>query len=110
MNGALQSVAPGIKQPIRSEHGIPQSPYLLTDECAAYMRFRCVKTFRNWLNTAEGRKLPRCRRGGILLFDVRMVDAFVADLLSHRTSKQSVARRFSVVRHDESVAASDAER
>lgn len=62
----------------RSEHGVQQSPYLRTEQCAAYLKFRSVKTFRNWLLTVEGQRLPRVWRGGVMLFDVRLIDRLLA--------------------------------
>lgn len=95
MKRRFESRAATIEQPVGSEHGIPESPYLKADECARYLRFDSIKQFYDWLETGDGRQLPTLRRGTrTLLFDRRVVDAFLRGEL--RTN-QGVARRFSVL-------------
>jgi hypothetical protein len=99
VNRRFQSGASAIQEPVRSEHGIPESPYLRADECARYLRFDTTKQFYDWLETGDGRALPKLRRGTrTLLFDRRVVDAFVRGELS---ANQRVAKRLSVVHTDQ---------
>ena len=58
------------------------SPWMRTDECATYMKFPSTDAFYKWLRTPAGQKLPRGNRGPrTLMFDRRIVDAFMAGLL-----------------------------
>lgn len=56
------------------EVGIPESPYMTAEETARYMRCPNVRAFYEWRKTHP---LPECRRGRQLLFDRRVVDAFL---------------------------------
>jgi hypothetical protein len=55
----------------------PASPYLTTDEAAAYLRFPTVNAFHQWRHRHAGR-LPVHRRGGKPLFRQSDLDAAVA--------------------------------
>lgn len=95
MNRSLQSCASRVEQSVGSQ----DSPYLTSDECAAYLKFRNLNAFYVWLYSGDGRELPRLRRGTrTLLFDRRVVDAFLrGELRSH----QSVSRRLRVLHTDQ---------
>lgn len=54
--------------------GIPESPWLTLEEAARYLRFVSVKAFYTW---SRRHGVPRGRRGRALLFEVRVLDAFV---------------------------------
>lgn len=60
---------------------LPQvdTPWMRLDECAAYLEFRSVKTFRNWLCTKQGRKLPRSYVGSSPRFNRFAVDRFMVE-------------------------------
>lgn len=95
MKGRRETRTATAEQPSGAAHGITESPYLTAAECAEYLRFKNLPTFYEWLQTGAGRSLPKLRRGTrMLLFDRRVVDAFLRGELS---PKQSVTRR--VIRH-----------
>lgn len=54
--------------------GDPDSPYLLTDEAARYLRFNSPALFRKW---AQRNRVPVQRRGRTLLYDRAVLDAFL---------------------------------
>ena len=54
--------------------GDPLSPYLLTDEAARYLRFASAHLFRKWATRC---RVPVQRRGRTLLYDRRVLDAFL---------------------------------
>jgi len=54
--------------------GDPLSPYLRSDEAARYLRFGSAKLFREWVIREH---VPTRRRGRTLLFDRRVLEAYV---------------------------------
>ena len=52
----------------------PLSPYMRSDEAAEYLRFPTLKAFQEW---ARRRRIPCCRRGRVLLYERRALDALV---------------------------------
>ena len=50
-----------------------ESPYLTARECMAYLKVRSRSALQDLI---VNHSLPYCRRGRILLFDVREVDAW----------------------------------
>ena len=54
--------------------GDPLSPYFLTSEAAVYLRFKTARLFREW---AIRNRVPVLHRGRTLLYDRRVLDAFV---------------------------------
>ncbi len=54
--------------------GDPLSPYLLTHEASRYLRFTSARLFYKW---AIRQRVPVLRRGRTLLYDRRVLDAFI---------------------------------
>lgn len=54
--------------------GIPGSPWLTTEEAARYLRFPSVRAFYAWL---DRNNIPKSRRGRVLLFERRILDAYI---------------------------------
>ena len=62
---------------VGEELGDPLSPYLRTDEAARFLRFdgpRARALFRKW---ALRHRVPVCRRGRTLLYERRVLEAFL---------------------------------
>ena len=79
MKRALELPAPQPEQADRhgdlvEQLGDPLSPYLLTDEAARYLRFASAHLFRKW---ATRNRVPVQRRGRTLLYERRVLDAFL---------------------------------
>jgi len=82
----LESMATDPDESERDVIGNAHSPYLLTDEAARYLRFdrapngqtrepsEMMNLFRKW---AARWRVPVARRGRTLLYDRRVLDAFV---------------------------------
>lgn len=58
----------------RDDLGDALSPYLLTDEAARFLRFSNTRLFREWANRHH---VPVQRRGRTLLYDRRVLIAFI---------------------------------
>lgn len=58
----------------RDQLGEVNSPYLTSDEAWRYLRFPSIRAFYRW---TERHTVPTCRRGRVLLFERRALDAFV---------------------------------
>jgi len=52
----------------------PLSPYFRSDEAAEYLRFPNLKAFQEW---SRRHRIPCCRRGRVLLYERRVLDALV---------------------------------
>ena len=59
---------------IADQIGDPLSPYLTTDEAARYLRFATAPLFYKW---AIRHRVPVQRRGRTLLYDRRVLEAFL---------------------------------
>lgn len=75
-----QAQQSAVEQPLGSEHGDQQSPYLDAVAAAAYMKFPNVGALYAFLYRHP--RFPRLRKGRRLLFDTRVMDAFVRGDLS----------------------------
>jgi excisionase family DNA binding protein len=70
------------------------SPYLTSQEAADYLKLPSVNALYKLMARSD---IPRCRRGGDWLFDVRELDAWLRgttaiDLLRERTAKKRPGR------------------
>lgn len=81
VEGVLQGDggAPGPKRKPRQLSDTPldqlaRSVFLTVPEAAAFLRFPSVKAFHEW---ARRRAIPRCRRGRVLLFYRKDLEAAV---------------------------------
>lgn len=59
---------------LQAQFGDAESPYLLTDEAARLLRFKEARLFREW---AKRQRIPTLHRGRTLLYDRRVLDAFL---------------------------------
>lgn len=53
---------------------VQESAWLTAQEASDYLRFPSVRAFYRWLETND---LPKGRRGRVLLFERRVLDAYV---------------------------------
>jgi prophage antirepressor-like protein len=78
----FQSGAASIQERVSSQDRVSQSPYLSSAEAADLLRFASVKQFHRWLCS---NRLPKLRCGGRVLFERRVIDAYLrGELTLHK--------------------------
>jgi hypothetical protein len=83
MKRTFQSSASSIQERVSSEDRVSQSPYLSSAEAAHLLRFSSVKAFHRWLCS---NRLPKLRCGGRVLFERRVIDAYLrGELTLHKS-------------------------
>jgi hypothetical protein len=98
MKRRFQATAAAVQESRSHADVVGESPYLTSREAADYLRFPTFKAFQEFLRRHED--FPRCRRGSALLFERRVLDAYVRGDLPMRRPKQAIA----VLAHVRSVA------
>jgi hypothetical protein len=58
----------------QSALGVAESPYLLTDEAARFLRFKDARLFREW---AKRNRVPVLHRGRTLLYRRSVLESFL---------------------------------
>lgn len=100
MKRRLQPAATLPQQPDRDFDGMdvigdPASPYLRTDEAARFLRFANANLFREW---AARNRVPGLRRGRALLYDRRVLAAFLEQRNWTKRHADTVKPNLSVVK------------
>jgi hypothetical protein len=98
MKRTFQSSASSIQERVSSEDRVSQSPYLSSTEAAELLRFPSLKAFHRWL---VSHRLPKLRCGGRLLFERRVLDAYLrGELTLHKSVAVRLVHSKSVNGHE----------